>query len=126
MLPILYTHTCCGRVFENKPNEICSHLSEKGLDKHQDHSSEGKGTEKEKEGGRRKKEKKKKSNGCTLSFYNGYFGDTFCGQKLLLDGTGLFSGNLLKKPVRYSYYSFMYSLPTIILTENLMGLRLVS
>ena len=48
-----------------------------------------------------------------------------CGQKLLLDGTGLFGGNLSKKPFRYSYDSFMHSLPTIILTENLMGLRLV-
>ena len=40
--------------------------------------------------------RREKSNGCTLSFYNGYFGDV-----LLLDGKGLFSGNVFKNPARY-------------------------
>ena len=44
-------------------------------DKLQNHSNEGKGKEKNKERGEGKEEKKK-SNGCTLSCYNGYFGDT--------------------------------------------------
>ena len=45
-------------------------------EKLQNHTGEGKGKEKKKE---RKEGKwdEKKSNGCTLSFYNGYFGDSF-------------------------------------------------
>ena len=73
----------CSRFFENQPNEICSHLSEKpskgrflNPDKLQNHTNEGKEKEKKKEPGGRKEEKRK-SNGCTLSFYNGYFGDRF-------------------------------------------------
>ena len=69
-----------SRFFENQPNEICSHLSEKAskdtflrLEKLQNHSNEGKGKEKKKERGEGKEEKKKKSNGCTLSFYSSYF-----------------------------------------------------
>jgi len=69
-------------VFENQPNEICSHLSEKASqdmfllflkpEKLHNHSNEGKGKEKKKERG-----EEKKSNGCPLSFYNSYFGDSF-------------------------------------------------
>ena len=69
--------------FENQPNEIWSHLSEKASkdtflrsEKLQNHSNEGKGKEKKKERGEGKEEKKK-SNGYTLSFYNSYFGDSF-------------------------------------------------
>ena len=54
-------------VFENQPNDICSHLSEnasKGrflkTEKLQNHSNEGKGKEKKKERGEGKKEKRKK------------------------------------------------------------------
>ena len=72
-----------SRFFENQPNEICSHLSEKASkgrflkpEKLQNHSNEGKGKEKKKERGEGKEEKKK-SNGYTLSFYNSYFGDSF-------------------------------------------------
>ena len=61
------------RFFENQPNEICSHLSEKvskGIflkpEKLQNHSNEGKGKEKKKERGEGKEETKK-SNGYTLS-----------------------------------------------------------
>ena len=42
-------------------------------EKLQNHSNEGKGKEKKKERG-----EEKKSNGCPLSFYNSYFGDSFC------------------------------------------------
>ena len=80
---------------ENQPNEICSHLTEKASkgrflkpEKLQNHSNEGKGKEKEEERGEGKEEKKK-SNGCTLSFYNSYFGDSFWPKKLL-DAKGLF------------------------------------
>ena len=72
-----------SRFFENQPNEICSHLSEKAskdtflrLEKLHNHSNEEKGKEKKKERGEGKEEKKK-SNGYTLSFYNSYFGDSF-------------------------------------------------
>ena len=40
--------------------------------------------------------RREKSNGRTLSFYNGYFGDV-----LLLDGKGPFSGNVFKNPARF-------------------------
>ena len=56
-----------SRFFENQPNEICSHLSEKASkgmffkpEKLQNHSNEGKGKEKEKERGEGKEETKKK------------------------------------------------------------------
>ena len=73
-----------SRFFENQPNEIWSHLSEKASkagtflrpEKLQNHSNEEKGKEKKKER-REGKEEKKKSNGYTLSFYNSYFGDSF-------------------------------------------------
>ena len=56
-----------SRVFENQPNKICSHLSEKALkdsffkpEKFQNHCNEGKGKEKKQERGERKEEKRKK------------------------------------------------------------------
>ena len=56
-----------SRFFENQPNEICSHLSEKaskgrlfGPDKLQNNTNEGKGKEKKKERGGIKEEKRKK------------------------------------------------------------------
>ena len=69
-----------SRFFENQPNEICSHMLEK--------ASKGRFlgpisskiiVTKEKERRKRKNEEEErrrrdKSNGCTLSFYNGYFG----------------------------------------------------
>ena len=67
------------RFLENRPNEICSHLTEKASKgrflKPENGSkitvTKEKGTEKKKERRRRSgKEEKKKSNGCTLSFYN--------------------------------------------------------
>ena len=55
-----------SRLFENQPNKICSHLSEKASkgrflkpEKLQNHSNEGKGKEKKKERGEEKEEKRK-------------------------------------------------------------------
>ena len=55
-----------SRFFENQPNEIFSHLSEKASkgkfrkpEKLQNHSNEGKGKEKKKERGEGKEEKRK-------------------------------------------------------------------
>ena len=53
-------------------------------DKLQSHSNEVKGKRKKKERGEGKEEKRKKSNGCAVSFYNGYFGD-FMFSKIRLD-----------------------------------------
>ena len=75
---------------KNQPiNETCSHLSEKrpngrffAPDKLKNHTSEIK--KREKETARRKKGgEEKKSNGCTLSFYDGYLGDSFLAEKRL-------------------------------------------
>ena len=63
-----------SRVFENQPNKICSHLSEKALkdrffkpEKFQNHCNEGKGKESKSE--EKERRRREKSNGCTLSFY---------------------------------------------------------
>ena len=56
-------------------------------EKLQNHTNEGKGKQKKKER-EEGKEEKKKSNGCTLSFYNSYFG--VFSRKKLLDAEGLF------------------------------------
>ena len=74
-----------SRFFETLPNEICTHLSEKTSKgrffkpyKLQNHKNGSKiiGT-KEKERSKSEEEERRrrvKSNGCTLSFYNSYFG----------------------------------------------------
>ena len=69
-----------SRFFENQPNEICSHLSEKaskgrlfGPDKLQNHTNEGKGKEKKKERGQGKEKKKKEAMVALLISHNGYF-----------------------------------------------------
>ena len=59
---------------------------------------------KEKERRKRKSEQKErgireKSNGCTLSFYNSYSGDSF-GRKKLFDAKGPFGDNVIKNPAR--------------------------
>ena len=63
-----------GRFFENQPNEICSHLSEKASkgrflkpEKLHNHGNEGKGKEKKKERGEGKKKKKKKKKKAMVS-----------------------------------------------------------
>ena len=95
-----------SRVFENQPLKISSYLSEKASkgrflkpEKLQNHSNEGKGKEKKKEQGEGKEEKRKKSNGCTLSFYNSFFGDSFWPKKLF-DTKGPFGDNVIKNPAR--------------------------
>ena len=84
LLLLLLLICISSQFFENQPNEICSHLSEKASKgmfhkpkKLQNHSNKGKGKEKKKERGEAKEEKKKKPNGFTLSFYNSYFEDPF-------------------------------------------------
>ena len=75
-----------SRFFENQPNEICSHLSEKaskgrllGPDKLQNYSI--KRREKEKERGGRKEQKKQKKQWLHSQFFNGYFEDSFWPKK---------------------------------------------
>ena len=56
------------------------------------HSNEGKGKEKKKERG-----EGKKGNGCTLSFYNSYFGDSYWPKKTVRL-KGPFGDNVIKNP----------------------------
>ena len=73
-------------------------------EKLQNQSNEGKGKEKDKVSEEKKRKRREKSNGCTLSFYNSYFGDYFgvFGRKKLLDALkGPFGDNVFKNPARY-------------------------
>ena len=97
-----------SRFFENQPYTICSHFSEKASkgtflkpEKLQNHSNKGKEKEKKKEQGEGKEEKKK-SNGCTLSFYNGYFGDSFC-LKITVGGKKVYLAIMLSKIQLHAY-----------------------
>ena len=84
-----YDRNISNLFFENQPNEVCSHLSEKvskgkflKSEMLQNYRNEGKGKEKKKQRGKGKEEKRKKSNGCARSFYNSYSGDSFWRRKL--------------------------------------------
>ena len=56
-----------------------------------------KGQKKKKEQGGRK-EKKRKSNGCTLGFYNGYFGDSFWPKKKRTVGRKVLKNSVQSDP----------------------------
>ena len=92
--------------FENQPNKICSHLSETASNgRFFDPENLQNHLTKEKERRKRKREEKKsrrreKSNGCTLSFYNSYFGDS-AEKKKLLNAKGPFDNNVFKNSARY-------------------------
>ena len=72
-----------ARFFENQPIEICGHFSENtskgrilGPGKLQNHTNELKEKERRKRMSEKKdRRKREKSNGCTLRFYVGYFGE---------------------------------------------------
>ena len=75
-------------IFENQANEICSHLSEKASngrflkpEKLQNHSSEGKGMDKNNERGEGKEEKRKKQ---WLHYYS-FCNNLVSGKEKLLD-----------------------------------------
>ena len=74
-------------------------------EKLQNHSNERKGKEKKKERGEGKEGEGNKSNGCTLSFYNSYFGEVALvfGRKKLFDAKGPFGDNVIKNAARYVY-----------------------
>ena len=82
MIITKYDRNISNLFFENQPNEICSHLSEKvskgWSEMLQNYRNEGKGKEKKKQRGEGKEEKRKKSNGCARSFYNSYSGEFNC------------------------------------------------
>ena len=44
----------------------------------------------------KERRRREKSNDCTLSFYNGYFGDFLAEKKKLLDTKVPFGGNVFK------------------------------
>ena len=93
-----------GRFFENQPNEIYSHLSEKASkgrflkpEKLQNHSNEGKGKEKKKERGEEKKAM------VTLLVIIIATLEIVFGRKKLLDAKGPFGDDVFKNPARYIY-----------------------
>jgi len=49
----------------------------------------------------KERRRREKNNGCTLSFYNGYFG--VFGRKKLLNAKGPFDGNVMKNPAGHTY-----------------------
>ena len=75
-LYIVAYHVYLTDQFENQPNEICSHLSQKTgflspVSSKITLTKEKQRRERESEEEERRR--REKSNGCTLSFYNGYF-----------------------------------------------------
>ena len=91
-----------SRFFENQPNEICSHLSEKASkgmflkpEKLLSHSNEGKGKEKKKERG------EEKTAMVTLLVLIIATLDIVFGRRKLLDAKGPLSDNVIKNPARY-------------------------
>ena len=96
-----------SQFFENQPNKICSHLSEKASkgrflkpEKLQNHSKKGKGKEKKKERGEEKEEKRK-----TKWLHSFFIIATLAivfGQKKLLDAKGPFCNNAIKNLARRS------------------------
>ena len=95
-----------SRFFENQPNEICSHLSEKASkgrflkpEKLQNHSNEEKGEEKKKERGEGKEKKKKKAIVALLVYIVATLERVF-GRKKLFDTKGPFGDNVIKNPAR--------------------------
>ena len=71
---------------------------------------------KEKEMRKRKSEEKErrprreKSNGCTLSFYNSYFGEQFLAEKNCSTQKGPFGNNVIKNTARYIIRNFRFFL----------------
>ena len=104
-----------NRFFENQPNEICSHLSEKAShgrflkpDKLQNHSNEGKGKEKEKKrAGRKKVGEEKKAMVALLVFILATL-ESFWPKKLL-DAKDPFGDNVFKNPARCTRSLIGYS-----------------
>ena len=47
--------------------------------------------------------RRERTNGCTLSFYNGYFGRKKRKEKKLLDAKGPFAGKVFKNPGSYIF-----------------------
>ena len=84
----------CNLFFENQPNEICSHLSEKvskgrflNPKKLQNYRNEGKGKEKKKQRGEGQEEKRKKAMAEKIK---------------LLGAKGPFGDNVFRNPARYT------------------------
>ena len=75
MIITKYDRNICNLFFENQPNEICSHLSEKvskgrflKSEMLQNYRNEGKGKEKKKQRGEGKEEKRKKAMAALVVF----------------------------------------------------------
>ena len=88
MIITRYDRNICNLFFENQPNEICSHLSEKvskgrflKSKKLQNYRNEGKGKEKKKQRGEGKEEKRKKAMAALVVFIIATL-ESFCWRKL--------------------------------------------
>ena len=108
-------------IFENQPNDICGHLSEKASkgrflkpDKLQNHSNEGKGRKrKRKSEGKVKEEKRKKAMAALFVFIIATLELVFgqkkkTGEKRMFDAKGPFGDKVFKNPARYVFLTFLY------------------
>ena len=91
-----FTDSISSRFFENEPNEICSHLREKGpkgsffaSDKLKSHTGKGKSEEEERKG----------RDTATAAFVVFILATLW----LWFDGRGLFGGNVFKNPAGYIF-----------------------
>ena len=97
-----------GRFFENQPNEICSHLSEKASkgtflkpEKLQDHSNELRKRKGEKERARRRKGGEEKQAVVSLLVFIIPTLEIVLGRKKLFHTKGPFGDNVIKNSARY-------------------------
>ena len=106
-----YIHTyvrTSSQFFENQPNKICSHLSEKASKDTFLRSPKSSKiiVTKEKDRGEGKEKKKKKNNGFTLVFIMATLEIVF-GLKKLFGANGPFGDNVLKNPARHTYIIYL-------------------
>ena len=113
-LYIVAYHVYLTDQFENQPNEICSHLSQKTgflspISSKITLTKEKQRRERESEEEERRR--REKSNGCTLSFYNGYFEIVFARKKLLDGKNGPFQlFGVFKNPARVCTVTNVYEI----------------
>ena len=96
----MYVHVHLTDFFKNQPDEICSRLSEKASEKAGVLSPRSSKRERKKERARKKGGEEKKKF-CTLSFYNGYFGEMFC-RKKAVSSEGPSGDNVFKNTARHT------------------------
>ena len=97
----MYVCTCTSNwFFKNQPDEICSRLSERASEKAGVLSPRSSKRERRKERAWKKGGEEKKKF-CTLSFFNGYFGEIFC-RKKAVSSEGPSGDNVFKNTARHT------------------------